>query len=848
MPDACPRGKADSAHVGDGECTQDAYNDDRAPGELEIVDVNTLRFRRPLRPPDSLGVSYFCLAVKLGEAMRYVNFKSNDSVMQLVEDPEMAGLSPGKVMEILFTVEAATGTPISARFAVQVGDTWMMYSRESNEVAMRPPLCPAAPTLALLDGAERLKIAWDAVRFKPDVTTYSVVVIGPAKTVQYVDFEERRLSKDAQRCQWIPAEVNCIDVDLPPLAARYSARVAARNDIGWSCYSARSEEVDTTPLSLEAPVLALLEDNLVQVTWHARESDIPVEGYSLLIEDGRVTKYFDYLTGSLLVRPEGAQCIPSTCQKVVLPKDFDWRVAATAIYARVAAKDRYGWGQHSERSNGIETGRPKVFPPMLSLAADGALLEATWEPCKHAHSVKHYSLLVYDDRQVRYYDHSTKSLIQSAQGAAKIPGTLCRVAFTGSWLPKGGLRARLAAESTSGWSEFSGPSLPPLKLSVPTKPASPTLEFAEEGDGRFLAASWQAPKAGSGEDEGSKSLPITYYSVVVEEEEASEKRKLYYDHDSKKLLAAPADATLVPGDATSVNIMVLAASPGKCVYRVAVAARNSSGWGPYSAWSTSLKRKPKQIHQQIHPPTPSLRLETDGSIRAHWIPPTVEGTADFSYLLIFKVNKTQLYYHATLELLVEDASKAVLVPQSRKVAYLEDVQVGKKYRARLLVGAASGWGRYSPWSEAVELGADFLASPWTPTLEAYDSTSILVRWEAVHGCLPVAFYTIEMQVDGSTFFVTSSGSLVEQRRESTRLPSGSRALIVKGLSVQGGEEIAARVLAMNKAAVTFSAFSRVFVMPYAAAEATAEIDGQAQFSEDLQSRVPTTSRYSIDSE
>jgi len=535
------------------------------------------------------------------------------------------------------------------------------------------------------------------VRHAPRVAGYAVAVHDEHRLLYYNPRSGTLDEGPPEELDRVPPGATSVVVAGLLPNVRYTAAVAAVNEVGWSPYSAFSKSLELRrPQAPKRIQVKIHSSSSIYVSWEPPLGAPAVLGFGLaLLAKGVGSQggfvYLDSATGSLTSSAEGARPLEADATSAVVEG-----LSAGVVYSsKVATLNAVGWSRYSELSPAVSIEAPPAPPRPEVRVLDHESIAVQWDPVLHAPPVTGYAVVVQEDHQLRYYDGLTRALVDDAASARPLPATSSSVVVRGlragaeAW-------AKVAAESEAGWSGYSPLSEPAL-LQTPAAPSAPRVEV--EGSAS-VRVSWVAPAGAS----------ATGYAVAVQccsREPSKEDPVLYWDPQSGELVRDGWSVEPLPADVMTAVIRGLPPGGG-C--RAKVAAINALGWGRYSPFSEVIR-----ILAPSTPKAPSIRAVGTDSARVSWLPvpaaPPVTG-----YMIVVQDDSNLRYYCRHSEGLVSRARMAAPAPADAMSVVVRGLPAGVPCRAAVAALSDAGCGDYSHFSDALTLSGEE-PCPWPLRLD-----------------------------------------------------------------------------------------------------------------------------------
>eukprot|EP00419_Tripos_fusus_P051327 CAMPEP_0172838690 /NCGR_PEP_ID=MMETSP1075-20121228/28046_1 /TAXON_ID=2916 /ORGANISM="Ceratium fusus, Strain PA161109" /LENGTH=515 /DNA_ID=CAMNT_0013682237 /DNA_START=55 /DNA_END=1602 /DNA_ORIENTATION=+ len=214
----------------------------------------------------------------------------------------------------------------------------------------------------------------------------------------------------------------------------------------------------------------------------------------------------------------------------------------------------------------------------------------------------------------------------------------------------------------------------------PPAPAQPILEAV---DASRLRVKWQVPEC----------TPVATHVGVGFREQGSIEWELW-DHAKNRLAPAAGDADAPP--ATQQECIIDGLVSNKW-YEAKVAAKNDAGWGEWSAIS--------QLLLSNVPPAPAaltMQAVSSTSLRVQWKVPVCTPVVTHVAVSFRDVEDDwKVWDHSTKRLVVTGGDAA---PATACECVIEDLEVGRRYEAKMMARNDVGWGDWSPISPPFWLG------------------------------------------------------------------------------------------------------------------------------------------------
>eukprot|EP00929_Paragymnodinium_shiwhaense_P090880 TRINITY_DN50972_c0_g1_i5.p1 TRINITY_DN50972_c0_g1~~TRINITY_DN50972_c0_g1_i5.p1 ORF type:complete len:2505 (-),score=627.39 TRINITY_DN50972_c0_g1_i5:196-7710(-) len=619
----------------------------RLPGalqkpQLDIVDSQTLKVSwQPVQhTPEVTG---YQLVVRNG-CKKYFDAESG----HLVDDVRLA-----KAVEPSQTSAVLKALPGQEQYSVEVAATIAggligEYSPRSDTVSLEVPVAPAAPKLEVLD-ATRIRVSWaceeaDACRLP--ALGYMVFVHDGADN--YYDPATCSLLASSTGIQ--PLKCSSVVVQGLAVGVECMAAIAAVNDIGWSPYSSCCDRVVIdVPAPPHAPNVVATDGSTLSISWVTAPESTGVVGYGLCLALQSVTmKYYDSVTGALVDDPGLANPVAASTSSVCI-KGVS---AGVRHKARLTAINNVGWGKYSEFSKSVTIEPPKA-PATPSLAVVSASsVHISWEAVEHAPPVIGYAIAVQDGDTLKYFDSRTRTIVSDNAGLTPVPASRTSATLL-QLIPGKRYRAKLAACNAVGWSAYSK-FCDFVSLRPPEPIAAPALEIV---DSSRIRISWP-------HSFDAASFVDGYAIGISRQADGHAEGSLrYFDPSTGRLSVAPEGLLPI---AAEQHAVVVEGLHSEVRYSAKIAARNKTGWGKYSPFSSCL-----QISTPPRPEKPMVRVCGPSAVRVSWWPvahaPSVVG-----YVVAVDDGCRQ-YVDARTQTLVGHAWGAGMIPGERRSVLVPEV-------------------------------------------------------------------------------------------------------------------------------------------------------------------------------
>jgi len=199
-----------------------------------------------------------------------------------------------------------------------------------------------------------------------------------------------------------------------------------------------------------APTLKLLGGNKICISWAAVSHTPAVTHYAISVYEGSRLKYFDSVSGTLVEDTSKAAPVKAITTSIT----FSCAIADVAYSAQVAASSEVGWSDYSVKGNAVTIKKPMApSAPTLKLLG-GNKICISWAAVSHTPAVTHYAISVYEGSRLKYFDSVSGTLVEDTSKAAPVKASTTSITFSGA-VAGVAYRAKVAASSESGWSEYS---------------------------------------------------------------------------------------------------------------------------------------------------------------------------------------------------------------------------------------------------------------------------------------------------------------------------------------------------------------------------------------------------------
>lgn len=530
------------------------------------------------------------------------------------------------------------------------------------------------------------------------------------------------------------------------------------------------------PKAMLKPTIEAVGATVARVTWE-RATHVPdLIGYSLIVFDGWKMSYYDPDARSLVDDPEKGKPMPVDR----LSARIRGLVPNVPYQAQIAAVSEEGPGPYSPMSEPLSLKAPALPAAPTAEVVDASHLLINWKTVRTMPEVTGYAVAVHDGTLLRYFDPKHRTLTTRADGLRPIPPDKTTVTVKGLYAGAE-YSVALAAMNELGWSPYSAYSSA-IMIEQPPAPPAPSVEVVSR---HCIKVSWEA---------SGRHLGVKGYGIALVESGHTIMR--YFDWRSGALLSEAGAACPVPKERTSALVGGL---EPHVKYKVRVAAMNGVGWGRYSPFSSATRI---DVPPAMAPP----RLEpvSETCVRVSWEPLRNAAPEITGYSIAVQDGRLK-YYDSCTGALTEDPSELEAVPADRACVLITGLSLGATYYAKVAARNDIGWGKYSAFSDRMEI--EVPQKLRQPTMEILDAESIKVSWTK-EGCASAGIIGFAVVLQGETmlYYDAITGALSTDGHGLMPVPASERQVTIFGL--MPGVSYRAKIAARNRVGWgKYSAFS-----------------------------------------